>query len=112
MCYDALVNENKGRQAERKNEKEIKTMSDTNKINDDVLESVSGGMLTEDEALAKALKHAGLKKDQVDFVKKVELDREHRTMVYEIKFYQGRFEYEYDVDAETGAILKFEKDRD
>ena len=45
-------------------------MSDTNKINDEVLESVSGGMLTEDEALARALKHAGLKRNQVDFVKK------------------------------------------
>ena len=32
--------------------------------------------------------------------------------VYEIKFYQGGLEYEYDVDAETGNILKFEKDYD
>ena len=87
-------------------------MSDTNRINDEVLETVSGGMLTEDQALARALKHAGLKRNQVDFVKKVELDREHRTMVYEIKFYQGNLEYDYDVDAETGAILKFEKDWD
>lgn len=87
-------------------------MSDTNRINDEVLETVSGGMLTEDQALARALKHAGLKKNQVDFVKKVELDREHRRMVYEIKFYQGNLEYDYDVDAETGDILKFEKDWD
>ncbi len=87
-------------------------MSDTNRINDEVLDSVSGGMLTQDQALARALAHAGLKKNQVDFVKKVELDREHRRMVYEIKFYQGNFEYEYDVDAETGSILKFERDRD
>ena len=87
-------------------------MSDTNRINDEVLENVSGGMITEDEALARALKHAGLQKNQVDFVKKVELDREHRRMVYEIKFYQGNFEYDYDVDAETGSILKFEKDWD
>ena len=87
-------------------------MSDTNRINDEVLETVSGGMLTEDQALARALKHAGLNRNQVDFVKKVELDREHRTMVYEIKFYQGGMEYEYDVNAETGAIMKFEKDWD
>ena len=39
-------------------------------------------------------------------------DYEHGRTVYEINFYQGGFEYDYDVDAETGAILKFEKDFD
>lgn len=33
-------------------------------------------------------------------------------MVYEIKFYQGGFEFEYDIDAETGDILKWEKEYD
>lgn len=83
-----------------------------NKLNDEVLENVSGGTLTQDQALEKALAHAGLKKSQVDFVKKVEPDWEHGRKVYEIKFYQGGLEYEYDVDAETGSILKFEKDWD
>lgn len=87
-------------------------MKDINKLNDNELETVAGGVLTQDEALAKALEHANLKKDQVDFLKKVELDYEHGRKVYEIKFYQGGFEFEYDVDAETGAILKFEKDFD
>ena len=87
-------------------------MENANKINDEVLESVSGGTLTQDQALAKALKHAGLKKGQVDFVKKVELDWEHGRKVYEIAFYKGGLEYEYDVDAESGSILKFEKDWD
>ena len=49
-------------------------MTDINKLNDEVLENVSGGTLTRDEALAKALEHAGLKRDQVDFVKRIELD--------------------------------------
>ena len=87
-------------------------MKEMNKLNDEVLENVSGGTLTEDEALAKAFEHAGLKKSQVDFVKRVELDWEHGRKVYEIKFYQGGLEYEYDVDAESGNILKFEKDYD
>ena len=42
----------------------------------------------------------------------IEMDFEHGRKVYEIKFYQGGFEYEYDVDAETGSILKFERDYD
>ena len=87
-------------------------MTDINKLNDEVLENVSGGTLTQDEALAKALEHAGLKKEQVDFVKRIEMDYEHGRKVYEIRFYQGRMEYEYDVDAETGEIMKFERDYD
>ncbi len=86
-------------------------MKDINKLNDEELGSVAGGLLTADEAFAKALEHAGLKKDQVSLMK-LEKDREHGAKVYEIKFYQGGMEYEYDVNAETGAIMKFEKDWD
>ena len=83
-----------------------------NKLNEQELENVAGGTLSQEEALAKALEHAKLKKDQIDFVKRVELDYEHGRKVYEIKFFQGGFEFEYDIDAETGAVLKFEKDFD
>ena len=87
-------------------------MKSMNKINDNELEQVSGGTLTQDEALARALDHAGLSRDQLDYVKHAEMDWEHGTKVWEIKFYQGGMEYEYDVNAETGAIMKFEKDWD
>ncbi|MBR2531948.1 MAG: PepSY domain-containing protein [Lachnospiraceae bacterium] len=87
-------------------------MANPEKISDQMLENVAGGTLTQDEALARALQHANLRRDQLDFVKHVELDYEHGRRVYEIKFYQGGMEYEYDVDAENGAILKFERDYD
>ena len=45
-------------------------------------------------------------------MKRIELDYERGRKVYEIRFYQGRMEYEYDVDAETGEIMKFERDYD
>ncbi len=32
--------------------------------------------------------------------------------VYEIKFVYNGLEYEYDIDAATGNVLKFEKDFD
>ena len=76
------------------------------------LEKVAGGMLTQEEALAKALEHAELEKDQVEFVKKVKLDYEHGKKVFEVEFYHDGFEYEYDIDAQTGRILKHEIDRD
>ena len=87
-------------------------MANINKLNDTELEKISGGTLTQDEALAKALEHANLKKDQLDFLKMVELDYEHGRKVYEVSFYKGGFEYEFDIDAETGSVLKFEKDWD
>ena len=82
------------------------------KLDDQQLGNVAGGTPTQDEALAKALEHANLKKDQLDFLKKVELDYEHGRKVYEVSFYKGGFEYEFDIDAETGNILKFKKDWD
>ena len=75
-----------------------------------MMEQVSSGTLTKDEALKKALDHANLDKDQVDYIKKVELDYEHGRKVYEITFFKGG--YEYDIDAESGKVLKFEKDLD
>lgn len=87
-------------------------MGNIEKLNDDTMEQVSGGTLSQDQALAKAFEHAGVPGGQVDFLKKVEMDYEHGRPVYEIKFYKGGYEYEYDIDAETGAVLKFEKDFD
>jgi uncharacterized membrane protein YkoI len=86
--------------------------SDMNKLSDREMENVAGGMLTQDEALAKALEHASLRRDQIEFLKRVELDYERGRKVYEITFYQGGFEYEFDIDAETGSVLKFDKDWD
>ena len=86
-------------------------MKDFEKMNDQQMETVVGG-ISQDEALAAALKHAGLTRDQLDFVKRIELDFEHGVKVYEISFYQGGFEYEFNVDAANGRILKFEKDWD
>ncbi len=87
-------------------------MADIKKVSDDIMENVVGGTLTEEEALEKALNHVALKKDQIDFVKKVELDYEDGRKVYEVEFYKGGVEYEFDVDAETGAIVNYEKDID
>ena len=86
-------------------------MKDINKVNDQDLEKVVGG-ISQDEALEIALKHAGLTRDQVDFVKRIEPDWEHGRQVFEIPFFQGGFEYEFNVDANNGSILKFEKDWD
>ena len=87
-------------------------MEKINKLTGQEMEKVAGGTLTQDEALAKALEHAKLKKNQLDFMKKIELDFEHGRKIYEIEFYHDGFEYEFDIDAESGKVLKFKKDWD
>lgn len=84
-------------------------MSDVNKLTDQDLEQVAGG-ISKDQALEAALNHAKLKKDEVDFIKKVELDYENGRKIYEVKFYKGNYEFEYEVDANSGKILKADKD--
>lgn len=67
--------------------------------------------ITVDEAKSKALEHAGLKLADVRFVK-AERDRDDGRTVYEIEFYHNRTEYDYEIDATTGAIISFDKDVD
>ncbi len=87
-------------------------MSSIDKINDQELETVAGGTITQEEALAKALEKAGLKKEQLDFIKKVEPDFEHGRQIFEVSFYKDGFEYEFDIDAGNGNILKYKKEWD
>ena len=87
-------------------------MSSIDKINDQELETVAGGTITQEEALAKALEKAGLKKEQLDFIKKVEPDFEHGRQIFEVSFYKEGFEYEFDIDAGNGNVLKYKKEWD
>ena len=87
-------------------------MASSEKLNDEVLDKVAGGTLTKDEALEKALVDAGVDRDQVDFVKRTELDYEHGRKIYEVEFVKDGVEYEYDIDAETGRVMKRDRDYD
>ena len=70
-------------------------------------------MLTFKYRLSKqiVLKHAKVSSGSVREYK-CELDRDDGRWKYEIEFKSGRREYEYDVDALTGKILKWESERD
>ena len=57
------------------------------------------------KAMNIALRDAGLKRGQVNIVKN-HLDRDDGMLEYEIEFYKGNMEYEYTVDAVSGAILE------
>ena len=61
--------------------------------------------LTKDQAIVFALKDAGLSRNDVT-IKEVELDRDDGRLLYEIEFYSKNKEYDYDIDAYTGEVLK------
>lgn len=64
----------------------------------------------EDAALSAALTHAGLAADAAVEAYECKLDREKGQMVYELEFVFGGFEYDYDINAESGAVVKYEKE--
>ncbi len=65
--------------------------------------------ITPEAAKAAALNHAGLQEQQITLYR-YELDRDDGRLVYEISFLVGNMEYEYDIDAETGAVVSWERE--
>ena len=69
------------------------------------------GYIGKEAAKAAALAHAGLSESQVSRMK-CELDREDGRVVYEIEFKCDGMEYEYEIEASSGSVLKYDKERD
>ena len=65
--------------------------------------------VTAQQAQEIALTDAGFDADEISGLR-TEFDYDDRTPHYDVQFYQGAIEYDYEIDAQTGAIL--EKDRD
>ena len=65
--------------------------------------------LTPEEAQEIALNQAGFTADQVTHLR-VEFDLDDRVPSYDVSFREGYWEYEYEIHAETGEILSWEKD--
>ncbi|MDR2939078.1 MAG: PepSY domain-containing protein [Clostridiales bacterium] len=63
------------------------------------------GYIGEEKAKSIALSNGGLTAQQINKIK-VELDKEDGKMIYEVEFKNGQMEYEYEIDAVTGTILK------
>ena len=59
------------------------------------------------KAKSIALDHAGVREAQA-YDMDIELDDEDGRLIYEVEFKSGNMEYDYEIDAATGAILKHE----
>lgn len=67
--------------------------------------------ITKEEAIDIALKDAGFTKDQVTRLR-AEFDYDDGRPEYEVDFHQDRYEYNYEIHAESGKILSRDKDWD
>ena len=71
----------------------------------------NSGAITSDRAKEIALNHAGLTASQVTFIR-AQLEWDDGRQVYDVEFYNaGDYtEYDYEIDASSGAILSYDRD--
>lgn len=67
----------------------------------------SSNIIDVEEAKTIALNHAGFSASEVTFIK-TELDNDEFRVTYDIDFRNGFTEYEYEINAETGKIIKYD----
>ncbi len=70
----------------------------------------AAGRLTKDEAKQIALKEAGVTAAEATFIK-ARLDYDDGREEYEFEFYADGREFDIDVDANTGRVVKFDVER-
>lgn len=69
----------------------------------------SASYIGETRALQIAMDHAGVKSTDVQF-SYAKLDYDNGRWMYDAEFYAGNTEYDYEIDASTGAVLKYDYD--
>lgn len=65
--------------------------------------------ISADQAKEIALKHAGVHQGEINMIK-VERDFDHGIYEYEIEFWKNGTEYDYTINADTGAIIKHKQE--
>lgn len=65
--------------------------------------------LSSEQAQNIALEYAGFTSEQVSQLR-VDYEIDDGIPQYEVEFREGRWEYSFEIHAETGAILSYEKD--
>lgn len=69
----------------------------------------AAGNLTGEQALKIALDYLGFSADQVTRLR-TEYEIDDGISQYDVSFHQGDWEYEFEIQAETGKILSYDKD--
>ena len=69
------------------------------------------GAISSDEAVSIALKKADLTQQDVIGLW-AELDYDNGVLIYEVDFSDGTYDYDCDIDAQSGDVISFEKEID
>ena len=69
-----------------------------------------GSFIGEEAAKSAALSHAGISASDAGYVQ-CELDEDDGRWIYELEFRAGSVEYEYEIDASSGTVVKAAQDR-
>ena len=99
--YEYEINAANGAILEKDIEKE--------EIREQVSQAPEKELISEEKAKEIALSHAKVDSAKVIAVK-VELDRDDLIVHYEVEFVEGKYEYEYEINAESGKIIAHSKD--
>ncbi len=98
--YEYEVKASDGSVLEKDVDKEEKTLNST---------SASDEYISADKAKSIAYDHAGIKAADVKF-SKAELDSDDLIVHYDVEFVAGDFEYEYEINAESGKVIASDKE--
>ena len=96
---------------EREDDTQKNTRSGSASAKGDAQSGSTSASIGENQAKKIALSHAGVSADKVSQYE-VELDVENGIKVYEIQFKASGHEYEYDINAATGAVVKYHREVD
>ncbi|MBO0586740.1 PepSY domain-containing protein [Sporosarcina sp. E16_8] len=102
--YDLDIDAKTGEilRTEKDNDNDVLDSDDS----DDKVIDPNGKFITEKAAIKIAMKQAK------GTVTEVELDEDNGRVIYEIEIRDGKYDYDFDIDAISGEVLKFEKERD
>ena len=86
-----------------------KVLSNSKEMRIKQTESTAAGRITLDEAKNIALSHAGIAASEVSFTK-TKLDYDDGREEYDIEFLSDDYEYEYEIDSQSGSVLSNSKE--
>ena len=109
--YDYEINASTGKIIEKSIEKADIAPTTKKESTQTALSESNKNYIGIDKAKSIALENAGKTDSEVSF-SKAKLDKDNGKTVYEVEFYADRVEYDYEIDAYTGAIIDYDIDRD
>lgn len=107
--YEYIINAETGDiiYSEKDNEDDDRNSSNNTSSNNNT-NTTSTSLISKAEAKSIALKHAGVS-DYFEY--EIELDTDDGIKVYEVSFETKLYEYDYEINAKTGKIIKVDKER-